>query len=457
MSNDVSVTIDVANQSITSSDASIITVPTQNFEIVTFDNKPCIRATNGDYATFTISPAIKSFSCDVFLQAVNGFTLLIEFDTVLNTKYSLVYYPHGTWWNPDSAVFDRNNVLVGVWVTVTYSSTNKTITFDNGTNKLVRVVDSDIADLSLSNFNGYNIYLTNLSAETSTRYVNKSGVAEIWANIKNYIASQLLSKSEVGHTHSYNDLTDTPTMPTKTSDLTNDSGFLTSHQDLSGYVPRSGGAVMTGSLLASPTTDSIGFGYGWGSGGTIYTYSPTESTVGWQGAIRLEPLKTTSNFKTMQLYPSGTWTWSGTACQITSDQRYKQQITEIDDKLLDAWEDVELVQFKYNESVDTKGKSARLHTGYVVQQIDSACKSHGVDISEYGLYCHEEYPQETEEVEVEQLDGTKTKETKVIREANEHYSLRYTEALIVECKYLRRCIARLTARIEELEKGNNSK
>ena len=51
----------------------------------------------------------------------------------------------------------------------------------------------------------------------------------------------------------------------------------------------------------------------------------------------------------------------------------------------------------------------------------------------------------------------KLKKTKVIREANEHYSLRYTEALIVECKYLRRCIARLTARIEELEKGNNIK
>ena len=222
-------------------------------------------------------------------------------------------------------------------------------------------------------------------------------------------------------------------------------------------IPRSGGAVMTGDLLASSTINSIGFGYGWGNGGTIYTYSPIHSTVDWQGTIRLEPLKTTSNFKTMQLAPGGTWTWSGTACQITSDQRYKQQITEIDDKLLDAWEDVELVQFKYNESVDTKGKSARLHTGYVVQQIDSACKSHGVDISEYGLYCHEEYPEETKEVEVEQADGTKTKETKVIREANEHYSLRYTEALIVECKYLRRCIARLTARIEELEKGNNSK
>ena len=155
--------------------------------------------------------------------------------------------------------------------------------------------------------------------------------------------------------------------------------------------------------------------------------------------------------------PDGTLTWDGQPIQYTSDQRLKQQIAEIDDKLLDAWEDVDLVQFKYNDAVNQKGTKARLHTGYVVQQIDSACKEHGVDISKYGLYCHEEYPEETEEVEVEQKDGTKVKERKVIREASEHYSLRYTEALVVECKYLRRCIARLTARIEELEKGNNTK
>ena len=149
--------------------------------------------------------------------------------------------------------------------------------------------------------------------------------------------------------------------------------------------------------------------------------------------------------------PSGTLTWGGQPIQYVSDQRLKQQIAEIDDKLLDAWEDVKLSQFKYNDAVDQKKDKARLHTGYVVQQIDKACKEHGVDISEYGLYCHEEYPQETEEVEVEQADGTKTKERKVIREASEHYSLRYTEALIVECAYLRKCIKELRAEIEQLK------
>lgn len=221
-------------------------------------------------------------------------------------------------------------------------------------------------------------------------------------------------------------------------------------------VPRSGGAVMTGNAFYRTVNDSFlrfGAGTGWGNGALVVLYGKdnTGDTPSRAGDIYLRP-DSGSESKGMHLYPNGTWTWTGTACQITSDQRLKQQITEIDDKLLDAWEDVNLVQFKYNDAVDTKGDNARLHTGYVVQQIDSACKSHNVDISQYGLFCHEEYPEEAEEVEVEQADGTKTKERKVIREASEHYSLRYTEVYAVECMYLRRCIARLTARIEELEK-----
>jgi hypothetical protein len=178
---------------------------------------------------------------------------------------------------------------------------------------------------------------------------------------------------------------------------------------------------------------------------------------GRNGRIRLIARNTSAQMKDMWLVPDGTLTWSGQPIQYVSDQRYKQQIDQIDDKLLDAWEDVNLVQFKYNDAVNEKGTKARLHTGYVVQQIQKACESHGVDISAYGLFCHEEYAEETEEVEVTQKDGTKTKERKVIREANEHYSLRYTEALIVECKYLRRCVERLVARIEKLEGVNKER
>ena len=217
-------------------------------------------------------------------------------------------------------------------------------------------------------------------------------------------------------------------------------------------IPRSGGAVMTGWRLAR-TNDNSEFLL---CGGTDWDTGSFISLTG-QNYVNSSVVTIGAGGQRMNLKPDGTWTWTGQAVQLVSDQRLKQQIAEIDDKLLDAWEDVEPSQFKYNDAVDQKKDKARLHTGYVVQQIDEACKSHNVDISKYGLYCHEEYPEETEEVEVEQEDGTKTKETKVIREASEHYSLRYTEVYAVECMYLRRCIARLTARIEELEKGNNRK
>ena len=172
-------------------------------------------------------------------------------------------------------------------------------------------------------------------------------------------------------------------------------------------VPRSGGARLSGNSLGRDTNtggiDICGGTY-YADGASIILRGSDFNIPGEKGNMYLH-VQNLSAAKSMDLYPSGTWIWNGTACQITSDQRLKQQIAEIDDKLLDAWSDVDLVQFKYNDAVDTKGKDkARLHTGYVVQQIDNACKSHGVDFSQYGLYCHEEYPQETEEVEVEQAD-----------------------------------------------------
>ena len=219
-----------------------------------------------------------------------------------------------------------------------------------------------------------------------------------------------------------------------------------------GAVPRSGGAVITGRLQTASgvTQTAIGCGQTWDMGACIEFFSAHLANQ-YAGMVRLQPTLSSNSYKQMVLYPNGTWTWNGTAVQLISDQRLKQQIAEIDDKLLDAWEDVNLVQFKYNDAVDQKKDKARLHTGYVVQQIDSACKKHDVDISQYGLYCHEEYPQETEEVEVEQKDGTKVKETKVIREASEHYSLRYTEVYAIECAYLRKCIKELRNKIEELK------
>lgn len=40
------------------------------------------------------------------------------------------------------------------------------------------------------------------------KYLDLTGLGEVWANIKNYVSAQLLGKSNVGHTHSASEITD---------------------------------------------------------------------------------------------------------------------------------------------------------------------------------------------------------------------------------------------------------
>ena len=101
-------------------------------------------------------------------------------------------------------------------------------------------------------------------------------------------------------------------------------------------IPRSGGAVLTGGIYCNNTTSSSVYFFGgtaWNNGAGIALYGGTNPDNA--GVLELLAIINQGNGKSMWLYPSGTWTWNGTACQIISDQRLKQQIAEIDDKLLD--------------------------------------------------------------------------------------------------------------------------
>lgn len=68
---------------------------------------------------------------------------------------------------------------------------------------------------------------SNVSANRSDNYYLK----RIEENTKNGSGG---GSGGSGFSGDYNDLTNKPTIPSKTSDLTNDSGFLTQHQDISG-------------------------------------------------------------------------------------------------------------------------------------------------------------------------------------------------------------------------------
>ena len=247
-------------------------------------------------------------------------------------------------------------------------------------------------------------------------------------------------------------------------------------------VPRSGGAVMTGSVIAKTGNTSelaLCGGTAWNNGASITLRGKNYSIA--QGFASIGAFASDGTNCGVELNPWGyfqpstdnavncgasgrRWSavYSATGTINTSDCRLKNSIKDIDDALLDAWGSIEPKQYKFNDATEKKGEKARYHTGYLAQDIQSECEKQGVNASNYGLFCYDEWEEQeevSEEIKTEK-DGKIIKEKRIIqpkREKGDRYSLRYEEALVVECKYLRRCIARLTARIEELEKGNNTK
>lgn len=101
----------------------------------------------------------------------------------------------------------------------------------------------------------------------------------------------------------------------------------------------------------------------------------------------------------------------------TSDGETKTDPLPIDDKLLDAWEDVQHVMFKFKDAVEEKGDRARWHLGHIAQQIESALQSRGIDGFRYALLCKDELKEKvtlqrlvqkaktvSEEIEVESFE-----------------------------------------------------
>ena len=66
--------------------------------------------------------------------------------------------------------------------------------------------------------------------------------------IKAYVDSGLNGKANTSHNHTVSDVTDFPSIPSKTSDLTNDSGFITSEGNTTYTLTKSGNTItLTGS------------------------------------------------------------------------------------------------------------------------------------------------------------------------------------------------------------------
>jgi len=123
--------------------------------------------------------------------------------------------------------------------------------------------------------------------------------------------------------------------------------------------------------------------------------------------------------------------YAGTGTINTSDERLKQQISDDLAPELKAWAKVNFCKYKFNDAVEIKGDGARWHIGVIAQQVKEAFESEGLDPFAYGILCYDEW-----DAEEEVLDDNGT----VInnkREAGNRYGIRYEEALILECAYLR--------------------
>lgn len=124
----------------------------------------------------------------------------------------------------------------------------------------------------------------------------------------------------------------------------------------------------------------------------------------------------------------------------TSDARLKKA-EPIPDAVLDAWSEVEKVQFKWLSAIEEKGEdSARWHIGVLAQDVISAFENHGLDATKYSVLCWDEWP--------EQVIVTDDIETTI--QAGERYAIRYSEAAQLDIALERRERKKLQEKIDAL-------
>lgn len=130
---------------------------------------------------------------------------------------------------------------------------------------------------------------------------------------------------------------------------------------------------------------------------------------------------------------------AGTGTINTSDERLKQDIGDIPDEWLDAWESVKWQRFRFKDAVENKGNGARWHVGLIAQRVKEAFESRGINPFAIGLLCYDEWDDEL--IDAQDEEGNKW--VVKTREKGDRYGIRYDEALAMEAALMRREMERL--------------
>ncbi|EGO7251789.1 hypothetical protein IU821_003416 [Salmonella enterica] len=188
--------------------------------------------------------------------------------------------------------------------------------------------------------------------------------------------------------------------------------------------------------------------------------------------------------------------YAGTAAINTSDITTKKVRGRLNEAELRAWAKVPPTIYQILESVEQKGEAARLHAGLIAQDVAAAFESEGLDPRRYALFCEDETFEEVFEPQILTITRQKRgpgviKETGIVdgeevtvehtvddalqctlvenelvplmeevaetvmvpvrKSTGVRLGLRYTECLIFETAYQRSVIAKLKARLDELD------
>lgn len=79
------------------------------------------------------------------------------------------------------------------------------------------------------------------------------------------------------------------------------------------------------------------------------------------------------------------------AVTVVSDEKVKQDISSLDDaEKTVAFKLKDLVKkYRLKSSVESKGEEARIHIGWIAQEVEKAFSDEGLDASRYGLFCRD--------------------------------------------------------------------
>ena len=144
----------------------------------------------------------------------------------------------------------------------------------------------------------------------------------------------------------------------------------------------------------------------------------------------------------------------------TSDKTEKQDIETFTDAEMKVAKKVSALfkKYRWKTAVAEKGESARVHSGVISQEVQTAFKEEGLDASKYGLWCSDTWWEETEKFTDD--DGEEKTRRNTYRTKEEapngatektRLGIRYAELISFICAYNEQRFASIEARLTALE------